>query len=328
VTTPAPPEGDLGAVSIGVDIGGTKIAAGVVDADGRILRTARRPTPRNDATAVLSEVASVVDELQSTVDGSIAGVGIGVAGGVDQSRSTVYFAPNLAWSQVPVRTVVEASTGLPVVVENDGAAAAWAETRFGAGRGRSHVVMVTVGTGIGGGIVVDGHVMRGAHGVAAEIGHLNAVPDGRPCGCGRNGCWEQYASGNALVREARALAAERRPEAGTLLSLGDGTPEGVEGSHITRAAALGDPVAIAAFGIVGTWLGRGLADLTAIVDPDAFVIGGGVSEAGDLLLASAQRTLTEKVFGGSNRPLPELLIAQLGNDAGIVGAADLVRYTD
>jgi glucokinase len=186
---------------------------------------------------------------------------------------------------------------------------------------------VTVGTGIGGGIVVDGHVMRGAHGVAAEIGHLNAVPDGRPCGCGRKGCWEQYASGNALVREARALAAERRPEAGTLLSLGDGTPEGVEGSHITRAASLGDPVAITAFGVVGTWLGRGLADLTAIVDPDAFVIGGGVSEAGDLLLASAQRTLSEKVFGGTNRPLPELLIARLGNDAGIVGAADLVRFS-
>ncbi len=318
---------DIGAVSIGVDIGGTKIAAGVVDVDGRILRTARRPTPRHDASAVLSEVAAVVDELQSAVDGSIAGVGIGVAGGVDQSRSTVYFAPNLAWSQVPVRTVVEAATGLPVVVENDGAAAAWAETRFGAARGHSHVVMVTVGTGIGGGIVIDGHVMRGAHGLAAEIGHLNAVPDGRSCGCGRNGCWEQYASGNALVREARALAAERRQEAGTLLSLGDGTPEGVEGSHITKAAAMGDPVAIEAFATVGTWLGRGLADLTAIVDPAVFVVGGGVSEAGDMLLASAQRTLSEKVFGGNNRPLPRILIAELGNDAGIVGAADLVRHT-
>jgi len=316
-----------GGVTIGVDIGGTKIAAGVVNAEGAILRTARRPTPRHDAGAVLGEVAAVVDELHSEVDGSIVGVGVGVAGGVDQSRSTVYFAPNLAWSQVPVRAVLEASTGLPVVVENDGAAAAWAETRFGAGKGLAHVVMVTVGTGIGGGIVVDGQVMRGAHGVAAEIGHLNAVPDGRPCGCGRNGCWEQYASGNALVREARSLAAERRSEAGTLLSLGDGTPEGVEGSHITRAAQMGDPVAIEAFAVAGNWLGRGLADLTAIVDPDAFVIGGGVSEAGDLLLASAQRTLSDKVFGGTNRPMPKLLVAELGNDAGIVGAADLARIS-
>lgn len=163
-------------VTIGVDIGGTKIAAGVVDAQGSILRTARRPTPRNDAGAVLSEVGEVVNELQAEVDGTIVGVGVGVAGGVDQSRSLVYFAPNLAWSQVPVRAVVEAATGLPVVVENDGAAAAWAETRFGAGVGLQHVVMVTVGTGIGGGIVVAGQVMRGAHGVAAEIGHLNAVP--------------------------------------------------------------------------------------------------------------------------------------------------------
>ena len=312
-------------VTIGVDIGGTKIAAGVVDGSGNILATARRPTPRHDSGAVLNDVADVVNELQAGVDGSIVGVGVGVAGGVDQSRSMVYFAPNLAWSQVPVRAVLEAATQLPVVVENDGAAAAWAETRFGAGVGLEHVVMVTVGTGIGGGIVVDGHVMRGAHGVAAEIGHLNAVPDGRLCGCGRHGCWEQYASGNALVREARELASERRHEAGALLALGDGTPEGVQGSHITQAAQMGDPVAVEAFANVGTWLGRGLADLTAIVDPDAFVIGGGVSEAGDLLLASARRTLSEKVFGGTNRPLPQLLVARLGNDAGIVGAADLAR---
>ncbi len=321
-------ERGLGGVSIGVDIGGTKIAAGVVDAEGRILRTARRPSPRHDPAAVLAEVAEVVNELRSGVDGTIVGVGVGVAGGVDRSRSAVYFAPNLAWGQVPVRTVIEAATDLPVVVENDGVTAAWAEMKFGAGIGLQHVVMVTVGTGIGGGIVVDGRVMRGAHGIAAEIGHFSAVPDGRPCGCGRQGCWEQYASGNALVREARRLAAERRPEAGTLLALGDGTPEGVEGGHVTAAAHAGDPVAIDAFGIVGTWLGRGLADLTAIVDPEAFIIGGGVSEAGDLLLSAAQRTLTEKVDTGTKRPIPRILLAQLGNDAGIVGAADLVRYSD
>jgi glucokinase len=314
-------------VTIGVDIGGTKIAAGVVDGSGNILTTARRPTPRHDSGAVLNDVADVINELQAGIDGSVVGVGVGVAGGVDQSRSMVYFAPNLAWSQVPVRAVLEAATQLPVVVENDGAAAAWAETRFGAGVGLDHVVMVTVGTGIGGGIVVDGHVMRGAHGVAAEIGHLNAVPDGRLCGCGRHGCWEQYASGNALVREARDLAAERRPEAGILLELGDGTPEGVQGAHITAAAQRGDPIAMEAFSNVGTWLGRGLADLTAIVDPDAFVIGGGVSDAGDLLIASAQRTLSNSVFGGNNRPQPALLLAKLGNDAGIVGAADLARVS-
>lgn len=153
---------------------------------------------------------------------------------------------------------------------------------------------------------------------------MNAVPNGRPCGCGRNGCWEQYASGNALVREARTLAAERRQEAGLLLSLGDGTPEGVQGVHVTAAAREGDPVAQEAFAVVGTWLGRGLADLSSILDPGAFVIGGGVSEAGDLLLNSARATLAEKLtVGRSRRPIPEVRLATLGNEAGLIGAAAL-----
>ena len=312
-------------VTIGVDIGGTKILAGAVSEDGQILATARRPTPRNDAENVLTSVAEVVAELADGSDVPIAGVGVGVAGLVDAARSRVYFAPNLGWTQVPVRTLLEASTGLPVVVENDGNIAAWGEFRFGAGRGTTDMVLITVGTGIGGGIVIDERLFRGAHGAAAEIGHINAVPDGRACGCGRNGCWEQYASGNALVREARALAAERRSEAGLLLSLGDGTPEGVQGTAITEAARAGDPVATEAFTRVGTWLGRGLADLTATLDPEALVIGGGVSESGDLLLASARSTLIDKLIGQQNRPAPEVRIAELTNSAGIVGAADLAR---
>ncbi len=200
-----------------------------------------------------------------------------------------------------------------------------ASTGFGAGRGSGGLTLVTVGTGIGGGIVVNGALFRGAHGVAGEIGHINAVPDGRPCGCGRNGCLEQYASGNALVREARLLAAERRSEAGMLLALGDGTPEGVQGLHVTQAAREGDPVAMEAFAIVGTWLGRGLADLSAVLDPELFVIGGGVSDAGDLLLASARQTLADKLIGQQNRPAPIVKVAELTNNAGLVGAADLAR---
>jgi glucokinase len=312
-------------LSIGVDIGGTKILAGAVTEDGEIVKTARRDTPHSDATAVLDLVAEVVTELARTVDAPIDGVGLGVAGPVDASRSHVYFAPNLRWSQVPARALLEAATGLPVVVENDGNVAAWGEYRFGAGRGSGDLVLVTVGTGIGGGIVLGGRLFRGAHGAAGEIGHANAVPNGIPCGCGRNGCIEQYASGNALVREARALAAERRPEAAILLSLGDGTPEGVQGVHVTEAARAGDPVAIEAFEIVGTWLGRGLADLAAILDPDVFVIGGGVSVAGELLLASARRTLNSKLVGLATRPAPVIKVAELLNEAGLVGAADLAR---
>lgn len=312
-------------LSIGVDVGGTKILAGAVAEDGSIKATARRPTPRHDAEAVLAQVADVVAELRDGTDEAIDGVGVGIAGVVDAERSRVYFAPNLRWSQVPARALLEASTGLPVVVENDGNIAAWGEYRFGAGRGTSDMVLVTVGTGIGGGIVIDGRLFRGAHGAAGEIGHINAVPDGRACGCGRGGCWEQYASGNALVREARELAAERRSEAGLLLSLGDGTPEGVQGPEVTQAALAGDPIAREAFARVGTWLGRGLADLAAVLDPEVFVIGGGVSESGDLLLASARSTLNDKLIGQQNRPAPLVRAAELANSAGIVGAADLVR---
>ena len=188
------------------------------------------------------------------------------------------------------------------------------------------MVTVTVGTGIGAGIVLDGSLYRGRWGAAGEFGHLNVDPGGRPCACGNRGCWEQYASGNALVREARYLASERRAEAETLLDLGDGTPEGVQGLHVTQAARKGDPVALAAFDFVSRWLGQGMADVTAILDPECFVIGGGVSEAGDVLLASTVRAFSELVTGKEHRELPKIVIATLGNAAGLVGAADLARY--
>jgi glucokinase len=161
--------------------------------------------------------------------------------------------------------------------------------------------------------------------MAAEFGHIVKVPDGRLCGCGKRGCWEQYASGNALLREARELAAERRTEAEVLLSLGDGTPEGVKGKHVTEAARAGDPVALEAFETVGRWLGTGLADVASLLDPAMFVIGGGVSEAGDLLLAPTRAAFENSLVARQHRPLAAVVPAQLGNDAGLVGAADLAR---
>ncbi len=312
-------------ISVGVDIGGTKILAGLVNEHGEILNKVRRKTPRADSAGVLEVVAEVIDETISLVDGSIAGVGVGVAGPVDLSCSTVLFAPNLQWADVPARAILENATGLPVLIDNDGNAAAWGEAKFGAGRGAHNVVTVTVGTGIGGGVVLNGELLRGAHGAAGEIGHMGAVADGLQCGCGRKGCWEQYASGNALVRETRRLASEKLFDAQVLLSFGDGTPEGVKGEHITSAALESDPIAIASLEQLGVWLGRGLASLTAILDPEVFVIGGGVSEAGELLLGSARVTLAERVMGRAYRPIPEIRVAELGNKAGIVGAADLAR---
>jgi len=312
-------------LSIGVDVGGTKIAAGLVTLDGEVLATARRPTPSSDSDAVLALVATVVEELVPSAGEPIVGVGVGVAGPVNAQRSHVYFAPNLHWSKVDARAVLENSTGLPVVIENDGNVAAWGEFRFGAGVGTQDLVLVTVGTGIGGGIVLGGSLFRGAHGAAGEIGHVSFVPDGVPCGCGRLGCWEQYASGNALVRQTRELASHRRADAVSLLAMGDGTPEGIQGVHITEAAMAGDPVASEGLRMLGVALGTGLANLSAVVDPEIFVIGGGVCEAGDLFLSSARETLHAKIIGGANRPVPAVVAATLGNQAGMVGAADLAR---
>jgi glucokinase len=311
-------------LTVGVDIGGTKIAAGVVDEQGEILARKRVATANRDAETVERTVSDLVTLLKADYD--IEAIGIGAAGFVDEKRSRVNFAPNLGWQDEPLRMAVESQTGLPVVVENDANAAAWGEYRFGAGKGMDYLVTVTVGTGIGAGIIIEGAMYRGRWGAAAEFGHLCVDPGGRPCGCGNRGCWEQYASGNALVREARYLASERRKEAEVLLDFGDGTPEGVEGVHVTLAAREGDPVALAAFDFVSRWLGQGMADITAILDPECFVIGGGVSEAGDILLASTVRAFTESVTGKEHRTLPKVVIAQLGNAAGLVGAADLARY--
>jgi len=191
--------------TIGVDIGGTKVLGGVVDADGRVLTTARRDTPAEDTGKTLDFIVEVIQELSAAHP--VTAVGIGAAGWIDESRSTVLFAPNLAWRHEPLRQRLADRIGLPVVVENDGNAAAWAEFRYGAARAADDsMVLVTLGTGIGGGLVIGGQLIRGAHGIAGEPGHVRVVPGGLPCGCGRHGCLEQYASGKALIRYAKERA--------------------------------------------------------------------------------------------------------------------------
>jgi glucokinase len=311
------------ALAIGIDVGGTKVAAGVVDEDGTILSHLRRPTPSHSPEDVERTIAEAVQELRKEHD--VVAVGIGAAGFIDADRSKVLFAPNLAWRDEPLRDEVQAMLDLPVVVENDANAAAWAEHRFGAGKGEPDLVCVTVGTGIGGGIVLGGSLYRGRFGIGAEFGHMQLVPDGRRCGCGQNGCWEQYCSGRALLREAREVADVRPGLAPRLLELGHGTPEGITAPAVTSAAREGDPAALECVRIIGEALGQGLADLAAVLDPGAFVIGGGVAEAGELLLEPARRVFAERLTGGPHRPNAPLLPAKLGNDAGLVGAADLAR---
>src|SRR5215468_7672631 len=310
-------------LTIGVDVGGTKIAAGVVDEKGAIIEMVKRPTPAANASATIEVISEAVKELLSRHE--IEAVGIGAAGFIEESRSSVVFAPNLAWRNEPVAGQVEDRTGRPVVVENDANAAAWAEAKLGAGRGHEHVMMITIGTGIGAGLVLNGELYRGRFGMAGESGHYRVVPDGRLCGCGNRGCWEQYASGNALVTEARDFAHRSPGAAVRLLQLAGGSPDGITGSQVTQAAREGDPVAARCFATVGGWLGQGLADLAAILDPGCFVIGGGVSDAEELLLGPARVAFEKALPGGSHRHLAEIKPAQLGVDAGIVGAADLAR---
>lgn len=308
-------------VAVGVDVGGTKIAAGLVAEDGTIQAADRVPTPET-SRGISEAIARLVEGL--TGGSPAEAVGVAAAGFVGTDRSTVVAAPNLAWHDEPLGAWLSERLGARVVVENDANAAAWAEHRFGAGAG-ADLVCVTVGTGIGGGIVVGGRLHRGHWGFAAEVGHIPLVPDGLPCPCGSRGCWEQYGSGSALVRLAQERVAADPSAGGAILALGDGTTGGVEGDHVTAAARAGDPLATEVFTETGQWSGRGLAVLSAVLDPAVFVIGGGVSEAGELLLAPIRDTFTALHPDGMGTAIADVRAARLGNDAGLVGAADLAR---
>jgi glucokinase len=311
------------ALAIGVDIGGTKVAAGVVDENGSVQALVRRPTPSEDVAETEAVIAAVVAELAAGYD--VVAVGIGAAGWIGNDRATVLFSPHLAWRNEPLRDALADRIGLPVTVENDANAAAWAEYRYGSARGERVVVCVTLGTGIGGGLVVSGILYRGAHGVACEWGHMCVVPEGRRCACGNRGCWEMYASGSALARDARELAEVSPVAAHRLLQLVDGDPTALTGLDVTIAAREGDPAAVEIFTAMGRWLGRGIADLAAIIDPSVVVVGGGVSEAGDLLLGPARETFAATLTGRGFRPAAPIRLAALGQEAGLVGAADLAR---
>ena len=311
-------------LTIGVDVGGTKVAAGVVGERGRIVEKLRRSTPAGSPERTAAAIAAAVTELRGRHE--VAAVGVGAAGFVDAAGGIVAFAPNLAWRDEPLRAKLTGMVGLPVMVDNDGNASAWAEVRFGAARGHAHVIFVSVGTGIGAGFILDGRLYRGRWGMAGEPGHTRVVPDGRLCGCGNRGCWEQYASGSALVTEARDFAMRSPGGAMRLLQLAGGNPAAITGAHITEAAREGDPAALRCYSIVGTWLGHGLANLAAILDPGCIVVGGGVSEAGELLLGPARAAFDKALPGAGYRPRVEILRAALGADAGIVGAADLVQH--
>ncbi|MBC7595858.1 MAG: ROK family glucokinase [Kineosporiaceae bacterium] len=310
-------------LTIGVDIGGTKIAAGLVSEDGKIVESARHETPATEAAEIAPMVAELVERLRG--NHKILGIGIGAAGFIDAARQTVLFAPNIDWIDEPLAAQVRDRVGLPVIVENDANAAAWGEFRFGAGEDTDDLLLVTVGTGIGGGIVHDGQLYRGGFGVAAEIGHMRVVREGILCGCGQLGCWEKYASGSALVREARELVTADDPRAAALAASVGGDPTLIDGPMVTKLAQQGDALAIDLLTDVGHWLGEGIATLCTILDPSVVAIGGGVAAAGELILAPIQESFGQYLSAHDHRPIASLRLAALGNQAGLIGAADLAR---
>jgi glucokinase len=310
--------------AIGIDIGGTKVLGGVVTSSGEILATARRDTPREGGRALTEAIANVATELvqQYPVDS----IGVSAAGFISSDRQTLLATPNISnWNGVNLVAELTEILHKQIVLENDANAAAWGEFKFGAGRGRNDLMMLTLGTGVGGGLILDGSVFRGAFGIGAELGHIRLVPEGQLCGCGIRGCLEQYASGSALMRHAREAIDASPLLARNLLDRGDGTIEGLRGSDITDAARDGDPVAIAAFNTMATYLGAGIASLCAVIDPSCVVLGGGVIDAGELFLGPTRDAALRLIPFSGKHPYPEIVAAELGNHAGLVGVADLSR---
>lgn len=310
--------------SIGIDIGGTKIAGALVSADGQIIRESRVPTPANDPNALVDAVVDLVEELSKGEQ--VFGAGIAAAGFIDAEQANIIYAPNLSWRNEPFKAKLESRLSIPVVIENDANAAGWAEFRFGAGQGFQHMVMLTIGTGVGGAVIVDGKMLRGGFGIAGELGHLRVVPNGLPCGCGQMGCLESYGSGTALLRAARALAASGSKKGARLLELGEAAGE-LSGHEVYQAILEGDEGSIGLLNELGGWLGQAIASLAAVLDPQIVVIGGGVSLAGDLLLEPIRQSYLEHLPARGFRPELTIAAAQFVNDAGVVGAADLARIT-
>jgi glucokinase len=309
---------------IGVDIGGTKVAAAVVDEHGTMIEKERVDTPAQTSGSVNDAIADLVWKLRERHE--VAAVGMGAPGFVSSDRSTVLFTPNLPWRSEPLGEEMTRRLEVPTVVENDANCAAWAETRFGAAQGERDVVLLTLGTGIGGGIVIGGTLLRGEFGIAAEIGHMNVVIEGGiRCGCGNRGCWEQYGSGRALVRDARDFARHSPALGQRMLELAGGDVDKITGPEVTQAAREGDPAALEVFRVFAGSIGYGMADLAAILDPGIFLIGGGVADAGEILREPVEKAFLERFTGRGRRPKPRIEIAQLGQEAGIVGAADLAR---
>jgi glucokinase len=308
-------------LTIGIDIGGTKISAGVVDSSGNLIDSSRISTPTEGGKELILAVINLIKEIKEKHE--IKGIGISIAALISSDYGTIVGAPNIAnLSKLNFVNEIKAEFKLPIVVENDANSAMWAEFKFGNAKGLNPVMFFIIGTGVGGGLVIDGKLFKGANGIGAEFGHMCVVPNGLLCGCGSKGCIEQYASGGALIRYANEAIINNPQSSETLLSFGEGK---LTGSGLTKAAKAGNELALAAFNKQADWLGLACASYSLIIDPEAIIIGGGVADAGELFLAPVREAMRKYMpFAESHVP-PKIIAAKFGNDAGLIGAADLVR---
>ncbi len=303
------------ATTVGIDLGGTKVLA-VLMVNNEIVDTVTFSTP-GGPDELIEAAVNAVERLGSD---AVEAVGVGIAGLVRWPDGVFAWGPHVAGSEVPLRTELESRLGLPVVVDNDANAALWGELHLGVARGHDNVLLVTLGTGIGGALVVDGEIYRGAS-FAGEWGHTLYDTQGVRCDCGKVGCWETVASGPALARLGAEFVAQN-PDGSLARLLGSGR---VTGEAVTRAADAGDETARSLVAQVGADLGRGLCNLIAILDPDMIVVGGGLGSVGESILGPARRTAADALHGGSHRMLPPILVAGLGSSAGAIGAALLAE---
>jgi glucokinase len=304
---------------IGVDVGGTGARGGVVDESGSLIVRSELPT---DPTAATKSVLAIVEELLGRADqegARIEAIGVGAAGFINSATGSVTFAPNLVYDDPQIANAIRSRTDLPVVVDNDGNAAAWGERRFGTAKGCNDVVLVAIGTGIGGGIIAGGSLIRGATGAGAEIGHIVIDPSGPECHCGLRGCLEEFASGRAIARMGRTTV-DKDPST-TILAFA-GSVEAVTAEHVAKAALQMDEAAREILRAAGISLGIGLSNMANLFDPEVMVLRGSVIKAREPFLGPARDQLAEMMQAQRRRPM-RLDVSTLGKDGGIIGGAAL-----
>lgn len=313
--------------AVGVDLGGTNIRAALTDHEGHLLHDTRRPAlAEQSPEATIANIRDAIAEVmqkQGVGPEGVMGIGIGLPGIMDDEQGLVFWSPNFPrWEDVPVAREVSTRTHLPVTLLNDAKCAALGERGFGAARGARHMVMITIGTGIGGAFVVDGHLLLGPNGSIGEVGHHTIDPDGPLCGCGNHGCWERFCGRDAIVDRTVRLLQRGRPSA--LLQQverpGDVTP-----ALVAQAAAAGDPLAIEVIEETGFYIGIGVANLINMLNPEVFVIGGGIAQAGELLFGPVRRTVAARAVALQARTA-RIVPAELGDNAGVMGAVARVLH--